>query len=458
MAHQLRRFAVFTLVGALALACNKPEGEKSGESDPGAGSKVTSGAPSGAGATAIRIGVLNDMSGPYADLSGEGSVHAARMAVEEVGGKIGDKPIEIISADHRNKPDVGSAVARRWMENDAVDLIIDVPTSSVALAVTELTRAQNKVFIASGPAAAELTGAACTPNTVHWTYDTYALANGTGREVVRTGGKSWYFITADYAFGHALERDVSAVVRESGGKVVGSVRHPLNNSDFSSFLMQAQGSKAQVIGMANAGGDVINTIKQASEFGLGKDGQKLAGLLVFISDVHALGLDVAGGLLLTSSFYWDRDDQTRAWSKKFGEGREGRMPTMVQAGVYAGVRHYLKAVKEIGDESDGRKVVETMKRIPTDDPLFGKGTIDANGRKRHPMYLYQVKTPDESKADWDYYKLVRPIPADQAFQDPARTGCKLVGAGAGDAGGAGGEKADKAEKSEKGESEKSEKK
>jgi branched-chain amino acid transport system substrate-binding protein len=282
------------------------------------------------------------------------------------------------------------------------------------------------VFIPSGPAAAELTGPNCSPNTVHWTYDTWALANGTGREVVRSGGKTWFFITADYAFGQSLEKEVTAVVVDSGGKVVGGVRHPLNNTDFSSFLLQAQGSKAQVIGMANAGGDTINTIKQAAEFGITEKGQKLAGLLVFLSDVHALGLDVAGGLMLTTAFYWDRDDATRAWSKKFGERRGGRMPTMVQAGVYAGIRHYLKAVAEVGSEADGVKVVEAMKKIPTDDPLFGKGTIDPNGRKRHPMYLYQVKKPSESKGPWDYYQLVREIPADQAFRPPAASGCPLV--------------------------------
>ena len=427
----IRRIAVLGLIGAVALACNKreSEGDKSGgEAAKGSGKSAPApeGATPSAGAAAIRIGVLTDLSGLYSDLAGDGSVEAAKMAVEEVGGKIGGRPIEVVSADHRNKPDVGSAVARRWLENEGVDVIVDVPTSSVALAVNEIVRNQNKVFIASGPAAADLTGKACSPNTVHWTYDTWALANGTGREVVRSGGKTWFFITADYAFGQALERDVTAVVVENGGKVLGSVRHPLNNTDFSSFLMQAQASKADVIGMANAGGDTVNAIKQASEFGLGKGGQKLAGLLVFLSDVHALGLDVAGGLMLTSSFYWDRDDATRAWSKKFGERREGRMPTMVQAGVYAGVRHYLKAVAEVGDEKDGAKVVAAMKRIPTDDPLFGKGTIDPNGRKRHPMYLYQVKTPGESKGPWDYYKLVREIPADQAFQDPAKSGCPLV--------------------------------
>ena len=429
----VRRIAILTLTSALALACNKDKGEGGGEKGgEGKGEgKVTAetgtaGEKSGAGAAGIRIGVLTDMSGLYADLSGEGSVEAAKMAVEEAGGKVAGKTIEVISADHRNKPDVGSAVARRWLENEGVDVIVDVPTSSVALAVNELTRAQNKVFIASGPASADLTGKACSPNTVHWTYDTWALANGTGGEVVRSGGKTWFFITADYAFGQALERDVTKVVTEAGGKVLGGVKHPLNNTDFSSFLMQAQGSKAQVIGLANAGGDTINTIKQAAEFGLGKSGQKLAGLLVFISDVHALGLDVAGGLMLTTAFYWDHDDGTREWSKKFAARHDGKMPTMVQAGVYAGVRHYLKAVAEAGDESDGRKVVEAMKKIPTDDPLFGKGTIDANGRKRHPVYLYQVKTKDESKAPWDYYKLVREIPADQAFNDPAKTGCSLV--------------------------------
>jgi branched-chain amino acid transport system substrate-binding protein len=421
-----RPIATHALTGilalTLALACKKPE---EGESKTTSAPAETAAKPSPAGTT-VKIGVLNDMSGLYADLSGQGSVDAARMAVEEVGGKVAGMAIEIVSADHKNKPDVGSAVARRWFENEGVDVIVDVPTSSVALAVTELTKTHNKVFLASGPAAADLTGAACTPNTVHWTYDTWALANGTGREIVRQGGKTWFFVTADYAFGHALERDVTAVVKESGGQVLGGVRHPLNNSDFSSFLMQAQASKANVIGMANAGGDTINTIKQAAEFGLVEKGQKLAGLLVFLSDVHALGLDVAGGLQLTSSFYWDRDDATRAWSKKFGERQGGRMPTMVQAGVYAAVSHYLKAVAKVGSDQDGRAVVDAMKSIPTDDPLFGKGTIDPNGRKRHPMYLYEVKKPADSKGPWDYYKLVREIPADQAFQQPAASGCPLV--------------------------------
>jgi branched-chain amino acid transport system substrate-binding protein len=425
----VRRIAILSLM--LALACNKRGGETGKQEDQAkpAEGKTAEPAPAAgaaAGADVIRIGVMNDMSGLYADLAGEGSVEAARMAVEEAGGKVAGKAIEVISADHRNKPDVGSAVARRWFENEGVDVIVDVPTSSVALAVTEIAKAQNKVFIPSGPAAAELTGPNCSPNTVHWTYDTWALANGTGREVVRSGGKTWFFITADYAFGQSLEKEVTAVVVDSGGKVVGGVRHPLNNTDFSSFLLQAQGSKAQVIGMANAGGDTINTIKQAAEFGITEKGQKLAGLLVFLSDVHALGLDVAGGLMLTTAFYWDRDDATRAWSKKFGERRGGRMPTMVQAGVYAGIRHYLKAVAEVGSEADGAKVVEAMKKIPTDDPLFGKGTIDPNGRKRHPMYLYQVKKPSESKGPWDYYQLVREIPADQAFRPPAASGCPLV--------------------------------
>jgi len=438
MIRRIAILTIFTMISAAMPACSKSEpgqggeakpGEaKPGEAKPGDGSQAAQPASGAAvaDAAAIRIGVLNDMSGLYADLAGQGSVEAARMAVEDAGGAIGGKAIAVISGDHRNKPDVGSAVARRWFENEAVDVIVDVPTSSVALAVNEVTRGQNRVFLASGPAAAELTGSACSPNTVHWTYDTWALANGTGREVVRSGGKTWFFITADYAFGQALERDVTAVVLMSGGKVVGGVRHPLNNNDFSSFLMQAQGSKAEVIGLANAGGDTINTIKQASEFGLGKGGQKLAGLLVFLSDVHALGLDVAGGLQLTSPFYWDRDDATRAWSKKFAERHGGRMPTMVHAGVYAAVRHYLNVVAELGDEGDGRAVVAAMKRIPTDDPLFGKGTIDPNGRKRHPMYLYQVKRPNESKGPWDYYQLVREIPADQAFQAPAETGCALV--------------------------------
>ena len=374
----------------------------------------------------VKIGVLNDQSGLYADLSGQGSVLAAKLAVEDFGGKVDGTPIEVIFADHQNKPDVGSNIARQWFDVDKVDAIVDVPTSSVALAINEVTKSKNKVFLVSGAAASDLTGKACSPNTVHWTYDTWALANGTGKAVVKAGGDTWFFLTADYAFGQALERDVTAVVKANGGKVLGSVRHPLNASDFSSFLLQAQASKAKVIGLANAGGDTINTIKAASEFGIVKGGQKLAGLLVFITDIHALGLKVSQGLQLSSAFYWDRDDKTRAWSKRFSDRMNKREPSMVQAGVYSAVLHYLKAVQSLKSDADGKAVVDKMKQMPTDDPIFGKGSIRVDGRKIHPMYLYEVKSPAESKKPWDYYKLVREIPANEAFRPLSESECPLV--------------------------------
>ena len=374
----------------------------------------------------IKIGVLNDQSGLYADLAGQGSVSAAKMAVEDFGGKVGNVPIEVIFADHQNKPDVGSSIARQWYDADGVDVIVDVPTSSVALAVSQVTKDKNKVFLGSGPGTSDLTGKSCSPNTVHWTYDTYALAQTTGKAEVESGGKTWFFLTADYAFGQALERDTTAVVKANGGEVLGDVKHPLNTTDFSSFLLQAQASKAQVIGLANAGGDTINAIKAASEFGIVKGGQKLAGLLVFLTDIHSLGLQTAQGLLLSESFYWDRDAKTRAWSKKFAERNGGKMPTMVQAGVYASVLHYLKAVKALKSDADGKAVVDEMKKLPTDDPLFGKGTIRADGRKIHPMYLYEVKKPSESKGPWDYYKLIKEIPGDQAFRPLDKGDCSLV--------------------------------
>ena len=374
----------------------------------------------------IKIGVLNDQSGLYADLGGQGSVVAAKMAAEEFGGKVNGVPIEVIGADHQNKPDIGSGIATKWYDVDGVDVIVDVPNSGVALAVAKVTADKNKVFIDSGAATSDLTGKNCTPNTVHWTYDTWSLANGTGKEVVRAGGKTWFFLTADYAFGKALERDTSEVVVANGGKVLGDAIHPLSTQDFSSFLLQAQSSKAQVIGLANAGGDTINSIKAAAEFGIVSGGQKLAGLLVFLSDVHSLGLKTAQGLQLTNSFYWDRDAKTRAFAEKWGARMNGRRPTMVQAGVYAGVLHYLKAVQALKADGDGKAVVEKMKAMPTDDPLFGKGTIRADGRKIHPMYLYEVKKPSESKGPWDSYKLIKEIPAAEAFRPLSTSECPLV--------------------------------
>jgi branched-chain amino acid transport system substrate-binding protein len=373
----------------------------------------------------IKIGVLNDQSSLYADLAGQGSVIAARMAVEDFGAAKKGMKVEILSADHQNKPDVGSAIARQWYDVDKVDAIFDVPNSGVALAVNQITRDKGKALIVSGAASADLTGKACSPNTVHWTYDTWMLANGTGNAIVKTGGDTWFFLTADYAFGHALERDTEAVVLKAGGKVLGKVRHPLNTQDFSSFLLQAQASKAKIIGLANAGGDTTNAIKQAAEFGIVKGGQNLAGLLVFLTDVHGLGLNNAQGLILTESFYWDYNEQTRAFAKRFAAADRGVHPTMVHAGVYAGVLHYLKAVQALKSD-DGTKVIQKMKEIPTDDPLFGQGRIRQDGRKIHPAYLLEVKKPSESKYPWDYYKIRATIAADQAFRPEKEGGCPLV--------------------------------
>ena len=373
----------------------------------------------------IKIGVLNDQSGLYADLAGQGSVVAARMAVEDYGAEKKGMKVEVVFADHQNKADVGSAIARQWYDVDKVDLIVDVPNSGVALAVSQITRDKGKAFIVSSAATSDLTGKACSPNTIHWTYDTWALANGTANALVKQGAETWFFITADYAFGHALERDVEAVVLKNGGKVLGKVRHPLNTQDFSSFLLQAQASKAKVIGLANAGGDTTNAIKQGAEFGIVKGGQNFAGLLVFLTDVHALGLQTAQGLVFTETFYWDLNDRTRAFAKRFAERNRGIHPTMIHAGVYAGVTHYLKAVEALKSD-DGTRVIAKMKEIPTDDPLFGKGTIRVDGRKIHPAYLVEVKKPSESKAPWDYYKIRATIPADQAFRPLDQGECPLV--------------------------------
>ncbi len=381
-------------------------------------------APGLAQDVSVKLGVLNDRSGVYADLSGEGSVIAAQMAVEDFGAEEKGITVEIVSADHQNKPDVASNIARQWYSEEDVDAIFDVPTSSAALAVHEITREMDKIFMNSGAATSDLTGSACSPNTVHWTYDTWALANGTGGAMVEQGGDSWFFITADYAFGHALERDTTAFVEKSGGTVVGSVRHPFPGSDFSSFLLQAQASGAKVVGLANAGGDTINAVKQASEFGITQAGQSLAGLLVFLTDVHSLGLQTAQGLVLTESFYWDLNDQTREWSARFEE-QAGDKPTMVQAGVYGSVLHYLKAVEATGTDETAA-VMEWMKANPTDDPLFGQGEIREDGRKIHDMYLFRVKAPDQSEGPWDYYELLETIPADQAFRPLADGGCSLV--------------------------------
>jgi branched-chain amino acid transport system substrate-binding protein len=376
----------------------------------------------------VKVGALSDQSGLYADLGGPGSTLAAQMAIEDSGLTAKGWKIDIISGDHQNKPDIGTAIARQWFDVEKVDVIVDVPNSGVALAVNNVVKEKNGVFINSGAATSDLTNAQCSPNTVHWTYDTYTLAHGTGQALVKAGGDSWFFITADYAFGAALERDTTAVIQANGGKVVGGVKHPLNTADFSSFLLQAQASKAKIIGLANAGGDTTNTIKQAAEFGIVRGGQKLAALLLFITDVKAIGLETAQGLNFTETFYWDMNEQTREFSKKFAARmKNGAPPTMVQAGVYAGLMHYFKALEALGgNPHDGVKVVDKMKSTPTDDPLFGKGEVQPNGRAIHPAYLFEVKKPSESKAPWDFYKLVGTVPADQAFTPLSESKCALL--------------------------------
>jgi len=376
----------------------------------------------------VKIGALSDQSGLYADLGGPGSTLAAQMAVEDSGLAAKGWKIDIISGDHQNKPDIGTAIARQWFDVDKVDTIVDVPNSGVALAVNNVVKEKNGVYINSGAATSDLTNAQCSPNTVHWTYDTYMLAHTTGQALVKAGGDSWYFLTADYAFGAALERDTTAVITANGGKVVGGVKHPLNTPDFSSFLLQAQASKAKIIGLANAGGDTTNSIKQAAEFGIVKGGQKLAALLLFLTDVKAIGLETAQGLNFTETFYWDMDDKTRAFSKRFAEKMKNNAPpTMVQAGVYAGVRHYLKALEALGgNPHDGAKVVAKMKSMPTEDDLFGKGEIQPNGRTIHNAYLFEVKKPSESKGPWDFYKLVGTVPGEQAFTPLSESKCALL--------------------------------
>ena len=376
----------------------------------------------------VKIGVLSDMSSLYSDIGGAGSVVAAKLAIADFTKANPNVKVELISGDHQNKPDIGSQLANQWYDVDKVDLIIDTPNSGVALAVSQVTASKNKIFIVSGAAASDLTGPKCNANTIHWTYDTWMLANGTGKALVKTGGDTWFFLTADYAFGHALERDTMAAVEANGGKVLGKVRHPLNTNDFSSFLLQAQASKAKIIGLANAGGDTINAIKQGAEFGIVKGGQKFAGLLVFASDVNALGLQTAQGLTLTETWYWDMNDANRAWTKRWQaeRGAAGKFPTMVQAGVYSGITHYLKAVVALKSAADGKAVVAQMKKTPTDDALFGKGTIRADGRKVHDAYLFEVKSPAESKYPGDFYKVKATIPAAEAFRPLKDGNCPLA--------------------------------
>jgi branched-chain amino acid transport system substrate-binding protein len=376
----------------------------------------------------VKIGVLNDMSSLYADIGGPNSVVAVKMAVEDSGLTAKGWKIDVVSGDHQNKPDVGVNITRQWIDEQKVDAIADTPNSGVALAVSNVIKEKNAVLLNSGAASADLTGKACNANTISYTYDTYMLAHGTGQALTKAGGNTWFFLTADYAFGAALERDTSAVVTANGGKVLGGVKHPLNTSDFSSFLLQAQSSKAKVIGLANAGGDTDNAIKQAAEFGVVAGGQKLAALLLFINDVHSLGLKAAQGLTFTESFYWDMNDKTRAWSRRFAERANNHaMPSMTQAGNYAAVLHYLKALEALGgNPHDGAKVVAKMKELPTDDPLFGKGPLRADGRRLIPAYLFEVKKPEESKYPWDYYKLIATISPEDAARPLSESECPLV--------------------------------
>ncbi|WP_426421507.1 ABC transporter substrate-binding protein [Bradyrhizobium genosp. A] len=376
-----------------------------------------------ASAQGVKIGILNDQSGVYADYGGKYSVEAAKMAIEDFGGEVLGQKIEMITADHQNKPDLATSIARRWYDADNVDMITELTTSSVALAVQDLSKEKKKIDIVVGAATSSITGSACSPYGFHWAFDTHALAVGTGGALTKAGGDSWFFLTADYAFGYALEKDTSEIVMHSGGKVLGSVRVPLNSSDFSSFLLQAQSSKAKIVGLANAGQDTANSIKQAAEFGIVQGGQKLAGLLMTLAEVHGLGLQAAQGLVLTEGFYWDQNDTTRAFSERFFK-RTGRMPSMIHAGTYSATLSYLKAVKAAGTK-DAEAVAKKLKELPVDD-AFAKGKVLENGRMVHDMYLFEVKKPSESKKPWDYYKQLAVVPGDQAFFTAKESGCPLT--------------------------------
>nr|WP_246154847.1 ABC transporter substrate-binding protein [Methylobacterium oryzihabitans] len=402
--------------GACAQAGGQGSGQGSGHVSGQVSGRISDGA--------VRLGFLLDMSGVYADVTGPGSAAAARMAVEDVGGTVLGAPVEVLVADHQNKADVAATTARAWFDTERVDAILDVAASATALAAADIARAKNKIIAFSGPGAVRLTNEACGPTAIHWAYDTYALANATAQATVKAGGTSWFFISADYAFGQDLERDASTVVKATGGTVLGGVRAPLNTADFSSYLLQAQGSGAKVVGLANAGRDTTNAIKQAAEFGLAQGGQKLAGLLVYINDVHSLGLEATQGMLLTEGFYWDLDEGTRAWSKRFFE-RVGRMPNMSQAGVYSTVTHYLKAVARAGTDETGA-VMAAMRAMPVDDVFARGGRIREDGRMVHDMYLFEVKKPGESTGPWDLYKRVATIPGEQAFQPLSASRCPLV--------------------------------
>jgi branched-chain amino acid transport system substrate-binding protein len=379
-----------------------------------------------ANAESLKIGVLNDQSGVQADFAGTGSVIAARMAVQDYGGTVAGMPVEVVTADHQNKADIGANTARQWFDQDGVDVIVDVPNSAVALAVNAIAKQSNKVLLVSGGGTSDLTGKDCSPNTVHWTYDTWGQANTVGTAVTKAGSDSWYLMTVDYSFGYALERDAADAIRKAGGKILGTVRHPLGTSDLSSFLLQAQASGAKVIGLGSAGADTMNAVKQAQEFGIVDGGQRLVAMLMVLNDIAGMGLDAAQGLYLSEAFYWDLNDGTRAWARRFAEANNGRYPNMVHAGVYSSILHYLKTVNEIKSAEDGVKVVEVMKAKPTDDALFGQGSIRKDGRKIHDMYLFQIKTPDESKGPYDFYKLIGTVPAESAFHPLESSACALV--------------------------------
>lgn len=388
-------------------------------------SLITLGSSALANQDTLTIGVLTDLSGSLSETNGQGSVLGAELAVEDFGGEVNGMKIRVISADHQNKADVASAIARKWLDVDGVDVIVDSPNSAIALAVNEIANERNKAFLATGPATSDLTGSQCTNTTVHWTYDSWMLGHATGSAVVDLGFTDWYFLVADYAFGRVMEKELQDVVEAKGGTVVGRTHHPISNPDFSSFLLQAQGSGAKIIGLLNAGTDTINSIKQAHEFNITDAGQSLVSLVLTIVDVHALGLEVAKGLIYSETFYWDLNDETRKWSKRYAERLNGKMPNMLQAGAYGAVLHYLKAV-DAADSTDGGVVVDKMKELPTSDPLFGEGSIRKDGRKLHPVYILQVKTPEESAGAWDYAKVVATVPAEDAFRPLDAGGCHLV--------------------------------
>ena len=408
MTHRMRAWLVAALLGiAWTIAPSSPS-DAQGEISGGV----------------VKLGVLTDETGVFSSLSGEGSIEATRMAVEDFGGKAAGKPIEIIHADHQNKTDIGASIARRWMDVDGVDVIIDVPNSAIVLAVQQLVKEKNRVLLVSTAGTADLTGKACSPVGVHWTWDTYAFAASSAKSIVQRGGNSWFFLTADFAFGHAMQRDATRFIEAAGGKVVGGVSHPLNNADFASFLLQAQSSRAKVVALANGGTDMTNSIKQAAEFGIPQGGQRLAALAAFITDVHAVGLAGAQGLLLTTSFYWDRTEESRQWSKRFFE-RRGVMPTQTQAGVYSAVTHYLKAVDALGSD-EAKAVVAKMRDMPIHDFFADRGFIRLDGRMVHDMYLVEVKKPEESRYPWDYYKILQTIPGEEGFRPMDDGGCPLL--------------------------------